>query len=87
MCGYSPKTTASVHAFQETVLRAPETLNVWTISGADDFVVEVSVPDVDSLRTFVLDVITSRPEVVDSRTSLVYEHRRKHIVEALSMTK
>jgi DNA-binding Lrp family transcriptional regulator len=69
-----PKTTSSVRAFQNDVLTAPEALNVWTISGADDFIVEVAVPDVETLRKFVLDVITARSDVADSRTSLVYEH-------------
>ena len=78
-----PKTTKSVIAFQENVLEAPETVNVWTVSGSDDFVVEVTVPDVDTLRNFVLDVITARPDVADSRTALVYEHRSKHVLEPL----
>jgi DNA-binding Lrp family transcriptional regulator len=78
-----PKTTESVRAFQSSLMNAPETLNVWTVSGADDFLVEVAVPDVDRLRSFVLEVITSRPDVADSRTSLVYEHRGKHELEVL----
>jgi DNA-binding Lrp family transcriptional regulator len=78
-----PKTTASVIAFQNGVMDAPETLNVWTVSGADDFIVEVAVPDVDALRHFVLDVITTRSDVVDSRTSLVYEHRQSRVLEPL----
>jgi DNA-binding Lrp family transcriptional regulator len=69
-----PKTTQSVLEFTRQVLAAPGTLNVWTISGADDFLVEVAAPDVDALRTFVLDVITARHDVADSRTALVYEH-------------
>jgi hypothetical protein len=45
--------------------------------------VEVAVPSVDRLRTFVLDVITSRNDVADTRTSLVYEHVRKPVLEIL----
>jgi DNA-binding Lrp family transcriptional regulator len=72
-----PKTTESVRAFQTAVLAAPETLSVRIVTGADDFIVEVAVPDVDCLRTFVLQVITSRRDVADARTSLVYEHQRR----------
>jgi DNA-binding Lrp family transcriptional regulator len=79
-----PKTTASVLAFQDAVMAAPQTINVWTLSGADDFLVEVAVPDVDSLRTFVLDVITARPDVSDSRTAVVYEHRGNSELVALT---
>jgi DNA-binding Lrp family transcriptional regulator len=81
-----PKTTHSVHAFQTGVLAAPETISVRTVTGADDFIVEVAVPDVDRLRTFVLEVITSRPDVADARTSLVYEHQRKVEIEPLPET-
>jgi DNA-binding Lrp family transcriptional regulator len=70
-----PKTTHSVLEFAQRVLEAPGTLNVWTVSGADDFVVEVAAPDVAALRTYVLDVITARHDVADSRTALVYEHQ------------
>jgi DNA-binding Lrp family transcriptional regulator len=76
-----PKTTASVHSFQAEMLEAPETLSVWTVTGNDDFMVEAAVSDVAHLRVFVLEHVTSRPDVVDARTALVYEHRRKPVVE------
>lgn len=79
-----PKTTESVETFQRNVLAAPETISVSTVSGADDFIVEVAVPDVDRLRTFVLEVITSRTDVADTQTSLVYEYRRNVVLEPLA---
>ncbi len=78
-----PKTADSVKGFQHDMLEAPETVSVSTVTGADDFVVEVAVPSVDRLRMFVLDVITSRNDVADTRTSLVYEHVRKPVLEIL----
>ena len=78
-----PKTTASVYAFRQEVLAAPEALSVDTVTGADDFLVEVAVPSVERLRTFVLEHITSRTDVADTRTSLVYEHQRKTVLEFL----
>jgi DNA-binding Lrp family transcriptional regulator len=78
-----PKTAESVKGFQHDMLQAPETVSVDTVTGADDFVVEVAVPSVDRLRMFVLDVITSRNDVADTRTSLVYEHVRKPVLEIL----
>jgi len=79
-----PKSTSSVHAFREHILSAAETLTIDTVTGTDDFLVEVAVPDVDRLRTFVLEHINSRPDVVDTHTSLVYEHHRKFVIEPLS---
>ncbi|HEY2332299.1 MAG TPA: Lrp/AsnC family transcriptional regulator [Acidimicrobiales bacterium] len=78
-----PKTTSSVIAFRDDVLAAPETVAIDTVTGADDFLVEVAVPSVDRLRTFVLEHVTSRSDVADTRTSLVYEHHRKHVLEFL----
>lgn len=78
-----PKTTTSVRQFRQDVLGAAETLSVATVTGADDFLVEVAVPDVDRLQSFVLEHITSREDVADARTSLVYEHHRNHVLEIL----
>jgi len=68
-----PKTTASVRTFQHEMLDAPEVLAVWTVTGADDFLVEVATPDVVHLRDFVLDHVAGRSDVVDAQTSLVYD--------------
>ncbi len=71
-----PKTTASVRAFQQEMLVAPEVLAVWTLTGSDDFLVEVATHDVTHLRDFVLDRVTGRSDVVDARTALVYDQVR-----------
>lgn len=71
-----PKTTASVRRFQQDMLGAPEVIAVWTVTGADDFLVEVATHDVAHLRDFVLDHVTGRNEVVDASTSLVYDQLR-----------
>ncbi len=71
-----PKTTVSVRAFQQEMLAAPEVLAVWTVTGTDDFLVEVATRDVAHLRDFVFDHVTVRDEVVDARTSLVYDQVR-----------
>lgn len=71
-----PKTASSVHAFQQEMIAAPEVMAVWTVTGADDFLVEVATHDVAHLRDFVLDRVTGRSEVVDARTAIVYDQVR-----------
>jgi DNA-binding Lrp family transcriptional regulator len=71
-----PKTTSSVRAFQQEMIDAPEVMAVWTVTGADDFLVEVATHDVAHLRDFVLDHVTGRSDVVDARTALVYDQVR-----------
>jgi DNA-binding Lrp family transcriptional regulator len=78
-----PKTSEIVDRFVEQIWAQPETLAVHLVSGADDVLVHLSVPDTDSLRHLVLESIASFPGVVDERTSLVFEHRRKTVVGPL----
>lgn len=79
-----PKTREIVDRFVERIWAQPETLAVYLVSGPDDLLVHLSVTDTDSLRHLVLESIASFPGVVDERTSLVFEHRRKTILDALS---
>ena len=53
------------------------------VAGGDDFLIHVAVPDTDVLYAFVIDRLTERLEVADVRTSVVYEHPRPPIIEAL----
>jgi hypothetical protein len=46
----------------------------------------VAVPDTDALYAFVVDRLTERPEVADIRTSVVYEHLRRPVIEPLTRT-
>lgn len=78
-----PKTREIVDRFVEQIWRLPETLAVLLVSGADDVLVHLSVADTDSLRHLVLESIASFSGVVDERTSLVFEHRRKSVLQPL----
>jgi DNA-binding Lrp family transcriptional regulator len=78
-----PKTRETVDRFVEQIWGQPETLAVHLVSGADDVLVHLSVPDTDRLRHLVLEAIASFPGVVDERTSLVFEHRRRTMVDPL----
>jgi DNA-binding Lrp family transcriptional regulator len=78
-----PKTTEAVSAFHDAVLAADETLSVATVSGMDDFVVEVAVADVDHLREFLFQHISNQPNVTDTHTALVYDYERKPVVEPI----
>ena len=78
-----PKTREIVDRFVEQIWQLPEPLAVLLVSGADDVLVHLSVADTDSLRHLVLESIASFPGVVDERTSLVFEHRRKSVLQPL----
>ena len=75
-----PKTDEVVQSFIDHVWALPEVLAIHLISGAEDALVHVAVPDTDALRRAVLRQISDHPAVVDERTALIFEHRRKHVI-------
>lgn len=79
----SPADGPTVQRFFDTVSAMPETIAVSLISGAEDAVVHVAVPDVARLRSTVLDKISVLDCVADERTSLVFEHQRAAVIEPL----
>jgi DNA-binding Lrp family transcriptional regulator len=69
-----PPSRPNIEGFRRWVAGLPETIGVFVVSGSEDFLVHVAVPDNRDLHDFVIDRLTSRPEVADVRTSVVYEH-------------
>lgn len=65
-----------VESFRAHVLALPETVALYHLAGADDFLVHVAVRDADHLRDLALDAFTRRSEVARLETSLVFEHAR-----------
>jgi hypothetical protein len=43
----------------------------------------VAVPNTDALYAFVIDRLTERAEIADVRTSVLYEHIRRPVLEPL----
>lgn len=76
-----PPSRKVIEAFRDWVSGLPETIGVFVTTGDHDFIVHVAVPDNDALYAFVIDKLTSRPEIADVRTSVVYEHVRRKVVE------
>jgi DNA-binding Lrp family transcriptional regulator len=79
-----PPSRHNIESFQAWVLGLPETVGVFVVSGGDDFLIHVAVPDTDGLYAFVVDRLTERPDVADVRTSVVYQHLVSRPVTPLS---
>jgi DNA-binding Lrp family transcriptional regulator len=60
----------------QRVSRLPEVIQVFHVSGAEDFLVHVAVETTEALRDFALDSLTSDPAVAHAQTHLVFEHQR-----------
>ena len=72
-----PPSRRNIEGFRNWVAQLPETIGVFVVSGAEDFLIHIAVRDNQDLYAFVIDRLTERPEVADVRTSVVYEHLHK----------
>ncbi len=79
----SPTDADTVDHFLRAVNAMPETLAVYLLSGVEDALIHVAVPDVQWLRNTVIGRVSSLPEVADERTSLVFDHIHHHVVGPL----
>lgn len=66
-----------VAAFRKHCLALVETVAIYHVAGQQDFIVHVAVPDAARLRDLALDAFTTRPEVAQIETHLIFEHARK----------
>lgn len=69
-----------VMGFAARVAQLPEVIQTFHVSGTEDFLVHVAVPDPEQLRAFVLTSLTSDPAVGQAQTHLVFEHQRGHFL-------
>ncbi|MET8676617.1 Lrp/AsnC family transcriptional regulator [Streptomyces sp. NPDC004647] len=76
-----PPTRAVIEGFQRFVAEMPEVISVFVLTGTDDFILHVAVRDTDHLHALVLDELTKRQELADVRTSVVYGHHRKKVID------
>jgi len=78
-----PPARQKIEGFRDFASRLPQTVGVFVVSGGEDFLLHVAVPSTDALYALVIDRLTERPEVADVRTSIVYEHIRRPVLEPL----
>jgi DNA-binding Lrp family transcriptional regulator len=74
-----PQAMAVATAFQDYVMQLPQTLDMFMVSGASDFLAHVAVRDAQALRDLVLD-LAKRQEIADIRSSVVFEHHHRTTV-------
>lgn len=72
---------SAINEFSDRLAGMPEVLNVYFLAGADDFHVHVAARDTDDLRAFVVDNLSSAPEVALTETNLIFEHKRGRLAE------
>ncbi len=79
----SPKTPEAVSEFIDYVWEMDETISVTLLTGAVDVQVHISAPDIKNLGDTVLGKIAGAPHVADEQTTIILDHRRKHVLNPL----
>lgn len=67
---------ADVESFHGHAMAQKETVAIYHVAGADDFLVHVAARDTEHLRQLVLFVFTERPEVAHVETRLIFGQAR-----------
>lgn len=68
-----------VQALRQHLLDQPETVGCFHLTGEFDFLVHVAVRDADHLRDLALDAFTTREEVAQIQTALLYDVAQKAV--------
>lgn len=72
---------AAINEFADRLVDLPEVLNVFFLAGADDFHVHVAAVDTEDLRAFVVEQLSSSPEVALTETNLIFQHTRGRLAD------
>ncbi|MGC9666490.1 Lrp/AsnC family transcriptional regulator [Planosporangium sp. 12N6] len=81
-----PLSREVIEGFKAYVTGLPEVLSVFVVAGGDDFLVHVAVQDVDSLHAFLMDRFSKRREIVNFRSSVIYQHTSNTVIAPLTAT-
>ncbi|MGI9598019.1 MAG: Lrp/AsnC family transcriptional regulator [Acidimicrobiales bacterium] len=79
-----PKNDDIIGSFLEHMWDQPETIAVDLITGVEDVIIHLALADAEALQRLILNEISSFPGVFDERTSLLFEHRRKNVIEPIA---
>ncbi|GGM19488.1 AsnC family transcriptional regulator [Streptomyces fumigatiscleroticus] len=79
-----PLSREVITGFEAYLSQLPEVVSVFVVSGDDDFVVHVAVPDIEQLHAFLMDRFSARREVVGFRSSVIYRQTSTRVLTALN---
>lgn len=72
-------TRSAVARFERSALEQPQVVALYHLTGRDDYMAHVVAQDMEHLRDFTLDAITSLPDVARVETSLVFRTTTKPV--------
>ena len=78
-----PSSRDVINTFKAAMIKFPQVLSIFVLTGGDDFMLHVAVQDLDHLHGFVLDVLGKRPEVAGFRTSVIFQQVANTVLSRL----
>jgi DNA-binding Lrp family transcriptional regulator len=69
-----PLSRQVIQGFQAFALSLPQVRAVYVLTGNDDFLIHVAVPDLPALHGLLMDHFSKRREVIGFRTSVIYDY-------------
>jgi DNA-binding Lrp family transcriptional regulator len=69
-----PLSRQVIQGFQAFALSVPQVRAVYVLTGNDDFLIHVAVPDLPALHALLMDHFSKRREVIGFRTSVIYDY-------------
>lgn len=69
----------SISEFAEEVRRLPQVVQLFFVSGTDDFLIHIAVPGSTELRRFVVEHLSAQRSVASTRTSVVFDYHRNAV--------
>lgn len=69
---------------RDDLLRLPEVIQIFHMGGKNDFNVHLAVYDTAHLRALIFKEFTSRNEIQNVETSLIFEHTRSKVLPKIS---
>jgi DNA-binding Lrp family transcriptional regulator len=72
-------TRSAVARFEKSAIELPQVVALYHVTGRNDYLAHAVAQDMDHLRDFTLDAITSLPEVARVETSLLFKAEKKAV--------
>lgn len=69
-----PLSRQVIQDFRAFALSVPQVRAVYVLTGNDDFLIHVAVPDLPALHSLLMDHFSKRKEVIGFRTSVIYDY-------------
>jgi DNA-binding Lrp family transcriptional regulator len=76
----------TLDTFEREMMDLSETEMLAHITGEDDVLMQIAVPDIAHLQSFILEHLTGRRDVAHVTTNVIFASRRRGVFEPLRQT-